>query len=54
MVLVDQSVEDRSAFEPLGRVVGWRWLERLGWAMVQCPVGPVLVVVREVVSEYYS
>lgn len=26
VVLVDQSVEDRSASEPLGREVGWRWL----------------------------
>jgi hypothetical protein len=49
VVLVDQSVDDRSASEPLGRKIGWRWL---GWAAVQAPVGPVLVVVREVVGKH--
>jgi hypothetical protein len=48
-VLVDQPVEDPSLFESLGGEAGWR---RLGWPAAQGAVRPVLVVVREVLSEH--
>jgi hypothetical protein len=39
-VLVDEAVEDSSSSESVGREIGWRRLEWLGWPMVQGPVGP--------------
>lgn len=38
-VLVDEAVEDSSSSDPVGRKIGWRRLEWLGWPTVQGPVG---------------
>jgi hypothetical protein len=53
-VLVDETVEDSSPSDPVGRENGWRQLEWLRRPTVQGPVGPVLVVVRQAHGEYCS
>jgi hypothetical protein len=38
-VLVDEAVEDSSSSDLVGREIGWRRLEWLGWPTLQGPVG---------------